>query len=40
VTNSLYFLGFVDLHGGDEHPPGDANQFWFNIDDFGVLGGF
>jgi len=32
---STQFLGFDELSGGDEHLPGDANQFWF---DFGVLG--
>jgi len=26
--------------GGDEHLPGDANQFWFNFLCFGTLSGF
>jgi len=25
------------MPGGDEHPPGDANQFWFDFDVFRVL---
>jgi len=32
---STQFLGFDELPGSDEHPPSDANQYWF---DFGVLG--
>jgi len=27
-----------ELSGGDEHPPGNANQFWFNFDTLDVLG--
>jgi len=26
-----------ELHGGDENPPGNANQFWFDFDVLGVL---
>jgi len=32
------FLGFVELPSGDEHPPGDANQFWFDFKVLSVLG--
>jgi len=33
-----FFWVSDELPGGDEHLPGDANQFWFNFDALDVLG--
>jgi len=30
--------GFCEEPGGDEHPPGDTNQFWFDFDVWDDLG--
>jgi len=37
VVHPVYWV-LVEGPGGDEQPPGDANQFWFDFDVVDVLG--